>query len=162
MTPTAMKRLAEVDAPRSRWDLALRVICTGGESLPSEIARWSEEALGAVCNEFYGLTEVNHLVGNCKRLYPIRPGSMGKAYQGRNDDLIKSAGYRIGPTEVEDALVMHPQVAEAAVIGSPDTARGTLVKAFVRLREGASADDKLILELQDFVKQKLALYKYPR
>lgn len=185
MTPTALKRLAEIPDPKSRWQLAIRVICTGGESLPSEIVRWSEQELGAACNEFYGLTEFNHLVGNCKQLYPIGAGSMGRAYpghatalvdeqgnevpigevgeivstaddptlflgywcdpgipdrmrlgakrlrtgdlarrdaegyfwyQGRNDDLIKSAGYRIGPAEVEDALVMHSDVAEAAVI----------------------------------------------
>ncbi|HYC55799.1 MAG TPA: AMP-binding protein, partial [Candidatus Binatia bacterium] len=68
MTPTALKRLAEVEQPRARRDLHLRVVCTGGESLPSEIVRWSREELGAVCNEFYGLTEFNHLVGNCERL----------------------------------------------------------------------------------------------
>lgn len=231
MTPTALKRLAEIADPRSQWDLRLRVICTGGESLPSEIVRWSHEKVGAVCNEFYGLTEFNHLVGNCERAYPIRPGSMGKAYpghgtslvdeqgnevppgevgeiaatvddptlflgywgdpgiperlrigtqwlrtgdlatrdadgyfwyQGRNDDLIKSAGYRIGPAEVEDALVMHPQVAEAAVIASPDKERGTIVKAFVRLREGVPATQGLAAELQAFVKRNLAAYKYPR
>ena len=83
-------------------------------------------------------------------------------YQGRNDDLIKSAGYRIGPAEVEDALVMHPQVAEAAVIGSPDKERGMIVKAFVRLREGIAPTRDLAAELQAFVKKNLAAYKYPR
>jgi acetyl-CoA synthetase len=229
MTPTGLKRLAEVGAPKS--DLALRVVCTGGESLPSEIVRWCEDTMGVVCNEFYGLTEFNHLVGNCKRLYPIRAGSMGRTYpghstalvdesgapvrpgevgeivstiddptlflgywgdpgiperlrlganllrtgdlarqdedgyfwyQGRSDDLIKSAGYRIGPAEVEDSLVMHRAVAEAAVIGSPDAQRGTIVKAYVRLRQGVTPSASLVRALQDHVKKNLAAYKYPR
>lgn len=230
MTPTALKRLAEIAEPRSRWKLALRVVCTGGESLPMDTLRWTKEDLGVVCNEFYGLTEFNHLIGNCQALYPVRPGSMGRAYpghvvrvideagdevpaggvgeiaaraddptlflgywgrpgvpeslrlgpwlrsgdsakrdgdgyfwyQGRRDDLIKSAGYRIGPAEVEDALVRHPKVAEAAVVGRPDPDRGAIVVAFVRLAKGVSPSDALRRELQAFVKTNLAVYKYPR
>ncbi|MGE0726259.1 MAG: AMP-binding protein, partial [Alphaproteobacteria bacterium] len=230
MTPTALKRLAEIDDPRARWPVALSTVCTGGESLPSEVVRWCERALDATCNEFYGLTEFNHLVGNCRALFPIRPGSMGRAYpghrttivdeagvevapgetgeivahrsdptlflgywgqpgvperlllgdwlrtgdlarrdadgyfwyQGRNDDLIKSAGYRIGPAEVEDCLVAHPAVAEAAVVASPDLARGSIVKAFVRLRPGHAGDAAMVARLQDHVRQRLAAYKYPR
>ena len=230
MTPTALKRLAEISAPRQRWSLKMAVVCTGGESLPGEVVRWCEGELGAVCNEFYGLTEFNHLVGNCRSLYPIRPGSMGKPYpghtialldeqgqavapgevgeivaraddptlflgywghlglpeslqlagglrtrdlarmdadgylwyQGRNDDLIKSAGYRIGPAEVEDTLLKHAAVAEAAVVASPDAQRGSVVKAFVRLRAGFSPSQALVAELQALVKRDLAAYKYPR
>lgn len=231
MTPTALKRLAEIKQPRQRWDLKLRLVCTGGESLPGEVVRWAEKDLGIACNEFYGLTEFNHMVGNCQALYPIVPGSMGRAfpgrrvaiideqgneqpdgvvgeiaswraydptlflgywgepgvpermrlgswlrsgdlavrdqhgyfwYQGRNDDLIKSAGYRIGPAEVEDALVKHPAVAEAAVVGRPDPARGAVVVAFVRLAQGAQPSEALKDELQQFVKSNLAAYKYPR
>jgi acetyl-CoA synthetase len=229
MTPTALKRLAEFD-DLSKWTLRLATVCTGGESLPSEVVHWCERAVKATCNEFYGLTEFNHLVGNCKALFPIRPGSMGCAYpghgttivddqgralppgevgeivapisdptlflgywkqpgiperlrlgdwlrtndlayrdaegyfwyQGRNDDLIKSAGYRIGPAEVEDCLVAHEAVAEAAVIGAPDAERGMVVKAFIRLKPGHSASDALARALQDHVKTKLAAYKYPR
>ncbi|MBX3631722.1 MAG: AMP-binding protein [Simplicispira sp.] len=230
MTPTALKRLAEIDDPRQIEGLRLKAVCTGGESLPGEVLEWTDRALGAVCNEFYGLTEVNHLIGNCRAAYPNLPGSMGKVYpghnvrfvdeagedvavgevgeivvraddptlflgywgrlgipeemrlgnwlrtrdlaridqegyvwyQGRNDDLIKSAGYRIGPAEVEDALLRHPTVAEAAVVGSPDPQRGMVVKAFVRLRAGAMPSDALVEELQRMVKTDLALYKYPR
>lgn len=231
MTPTALKRLAEVPNPRSRWELDVRVICTGGESLPGDVVRWAEDEFGIICNEFYGLTEFNHLVGNCEALYPIIPGSMGRAYpgrrvviiddqgneqeddivgeiaswkpddpslflgywgqpgvpenmrlgnwlktgdlakrdgqgyfwyQGRNDDLIKSAGYRIGPAEVEDSLVKHELVAEAAVIGKPDPERSAIVKAFVRLMPGATASDQLSRQLKDHVKTNLAAYKYPR
>ncbi len=232
LTPTALKRLAEVQRPRERWsNLALRVVCTGGEALPGPVLRWCQQDLGIVCNEFYGLTEVNHLVGCCQALFPALPGSMGQAYpghgttivdeegrevaegeigeivaplddptqflgywkdpgrtaelqlagrwwrtfdlarrdadgyfwyHGRADDLIKSGGYRIGPTEVEDCLLRHAAVAEAAVVASPDEARGSIVKAFIRLREGFAASDGLTRELQELVKTRLAAYKYPR
>ena len=231
MTPTALKRLAEVSNPRSLWDLRVRVICTGGESLPGDVVRWAEEDFGIVCNEFYGLTEFNHMVGCCKALYETVPGSMGIAYpgrrvaiideqgveqphgsvgeiaswcdedpsvflgywgepgvpermriggwlrsndlavrepsgyfryQGRNDDLIKSAGYRIGPAEVEDALLRHPSVAEAAVIARADAARGAVVMAYVRVMPGVEPGESLKRALQDFVKTNLAAYKYPR
>ncbi|MGI9301670.1 MAG: acyl-CoA synthetase [Gammaproteobacteria bacterium] len=231
MTPTALKRLAEIKTPRARWNLKARVICTGGESLPGDVVRWADDEFGIVCNEFYGLTEFNHMVGNCRAIYPVVPGSMGRAfpgrrvaiiddegkeqpdgvageiasrrpddpslflgywgspgvpqkmrlgdwlrsgdlavrdengyfwYQGRNDDLIKSAGYRIGPAEVEDALVRHPYVAEAAVVGKPDAGRGAIVMAYVRLMQDAEPSQALERELQEFVKTNLAAYKYPR
>ncbi len=232
LTPTALKRLAECRAPRERWPgLALRVVCTGGEALPGPVLRWCHDELKIVCNEFYGLTEVNHLVGCCEALFPPLPGSMGRAYpghaseivddegepvpagevgeivtalddptrflgywrdeartaelqlagrwlrthdlaqrdangyfwyHGRSDDLIKSGGYRIGPAEVEDCLLRHPAVAEAAVVASPDVQRGAIVKAFVRLRAGHAGGEVLTHELQDLVKTRLAAYKYPR
>ena len=232
LTPTALKRLAEVEGAKRRWpDLALRVVCTGGEALPGQVLQWCEGDLGAVCNEFYGLTEVNHLIGCCKSLYPALPGSMGLAYpghattvvdeagnevgvgqageivtraddvtqflgywkdeaktrdlrladkwlrtgdvglrdengyfwyRGRTDDLIKSAGYRIGPAEVEDCLLRHEAVAEAAVVASPDEARGSIVKAFIRLKAGYAGDEALTKALQEHVKVKLAPYKAPR
>ena len=83
-------------------------------------------------------------------------------FEGRADDVILSAGYRIGPFEVEDALVKHPSVVEAAVIGSPHPVRGEIVKAFVILKEGYDPSEKLVKELQDFVKSVTAPYKYPR
>ncbi len=231
LTPTALKRMAAIENPRVRWPkLAIRAIGTGGEPLPRAVLEWAERCLGIPINEFYGLTEVNHLIGNCRRLWPIKPGSMGRAYpahtmavldevgaplpdgtvgeiaarnddptlfigywrqsertaemqtgewirtgdfghrdadgyfwfEGRKDDLIKSAGYRIGPAEVEDALVHHPAVAEAAVIGSPDPERGQVVKAFVRLSDAGEPSDDLVRELQAHVKTNLAVYKYPR
>ncbi|MEE8455705.1 MAG: AMP-binding protein [Limibaculum sp.] len=231
MTPTALKRLAQVVEPKNRWpDLKLRVVCTGGEALPGAVLDWAENDLGIVCNEFYGLTEVNHLIGSCKALYPSLPSSMGIAYpghattivdsngaplpdgeegevvtagddvtqflgywkdpvrtaelrfgrwlrtgdmavrdaqgyfwyRGRTDDLIKSSGFRIGPAEVEDCLLRHTAVAEAAVVASPDADRGSIVKAFIRLAEGRSTSDGLTAELQAHVKQNLAAYKYPR
>ncbi|WP_052760960.1 acyl-CoA synthetase [Sedimenticola thiotaurini] len=231
LTPTALKRMAAIDDPYGRWpDLAIRSIGTGGEPLPSAVLAWGDKVLNVPINEFYGLTEVNHLIGNCRTLFPVRPGSMGKAYpghvvaiidqagdpvadgemgeiaardddptlflgywnqlgrtasmrvgrwvrtgdlgyrdsdgyfwyHGRNDDLIKSAGYRIGPAEVEDALVEHPAIDEAAVVGSPDPDRGQVVKAFVRLAAGHAPSAELAREIQLHVKRCLAAYKYPR
>ncbi len=231
MTATALKRLAEVRNPRTRWDLAMRVVCTSGESLPSKILRWCEDEFGIVCNELYGLTEFTDMIGCCKRLFPTKPGSMGRAFPGRRvaiideegieqadgvpgeiaslleddptlilgywgnlgipaslrdgkwlrtgdfavrdedgyfwfkcrkDDLIKSAGYRIGPNEIEDTLVSHPDVAEAAVVGKPDPDRGTVVMAYVRVAKGVPENDATRKRLQQYVKFNLAAYEYPR
>lgn len=230
LAPTAIKRLAQTSNPRDTYDLSLRVICTGGEALAADTLAWAEDELGVVCNEFYGMTEVNHLIGNCAALYPRRPGSMGVAYpghvvklvdadgnevpdgeegeivtparaptrylgylkneqkeselrlgdwmrtfdlavrdedgyfwyKGRSDDLIKSSGFRIGPAEIESCLLAHPDVAEVAVIGKPDADRGQIVKAFVRLANGASAEDDRVKVLQNHVRERLAAYKAPR
>lgn len=83
-------------------------------------------------------------------------------FVGRADDIIISAAYRIGPFEVESALIEHPAVAEAAVVGKPDRERGQVVKAFVVLAPGFSGSDRLAAELQEHVKRVTAPYKYPR
>jgi acetyl-CoA synthetase len=83
-------------------------------------------------------------------------------FEGRTDDVIISAGYRIGPFEVESALIAHPAVAEAAVVAAPDEERGSVVRAVVVLREGHARSDELARELQDHVKEQTAPYKYPR
>jgi acetyl-CoA synthetase len=232
LAPSAIRRLAQTPNPRDLHDLSLRVICTGGEALAAEILEWTENALSVVCNEFYGMTEVNHLIGNCAQLFERRAGSMGLAYpghtvllvdaegqevtpgeigeivttadaptrylgylnnpqkeaelrmgsymrthdlairdddgyfwyKGRSDDLIKSSGFRIGPTEIEECLIAHPAVADAAVVGKPDRERGAIVKAFVRLATEYSKNPPAPLkkELVDHVRQRLAPYKAPR
>ncbi len=83
-------------------------------------------------------------------------------FEGRTDDVIISAGYRIGPFEVESALVAHAAVAEAAVVAAPDAERGAVVRAVVVLRDGYAPSDALVRELQDHVKEQTAPYKYPR
>jgi 2-aminobenzoate-CoA ligase len=83
-------------------------------------------------------------------------------YQARTDDMIISGGYNIAGPEVESALLLHPAVAECAVIGQPDDARGMLVKAFVVLRPGHAPGAAMACALQDFAKQTIAPYKYPR
>ncbi|WP_040493678.1 acyl-CoA synthetase [Ilumatobacter nonamiensis] len=83
-------------------------------------------------------------------------------YTGRADDIINSAGYRIGPQEVENALIRHPAVQECAVVGVPHADRGEIVKAWVVLAEGAVGDDELVAALQAHAKATTAPYKYPR
>jgi len=83
-------------------------------------------------------------------------------YAGRTDDIISSAGYRIGPTEVENVLIEHPAVLESAVVASPDAQRGEVVKAFIILRPGYAASDALVKEIQQHVQKTTAPYKYPR
>jgi acetyl-CoA synthetase len=81
---------------------------------------------------------------------------------GRTDDLIKSSGYRIGPFEVESALIQHPAVLECAITSVPDEIRGAIVKATVVLAKGYEGSKALVQELQDHVKRVTAPYKYPR
>ena len=83
-------------------------------------------------------------------------------YQARSDDMIVSAGYNIAGPEVEGGLLSHPAVAEAGVVGAPDASRGQIVKAYVVLRQGETADEAMAKALQDHVKAELAPYKYPR
>ena len=83
-------------------------------------------------------------------------------FEGRTDDVIISSGYRIGPFEVESALVAHPAVAEAAVVAAPDDERGSVVRAVVVLRDGHEPSDELRRDLQDHAKRETAPYKYPR
>jgi acetyl-CoA synthetase len=83
-------------------------------------------------------------------------------FVGRNDDVIKCSGYRIGPFEVESALMEHPSVLECAVTAAPDPMRGQVVKATIVLARGFAASEELIRELQNHVKRVTAPYKYPR
>ena len=83
-------------------------------------------------------------------------------YQGRSDDVFKAAGYRIGPSEIENCLLKHPAVANAAVVPKPDAQRGNVVKAYVVLSTGFSPSDGLVLELQHHVRGQLAPYEYPK
>lgn len=230
LLPTGLNRLAQIPDPRAGRSFRLRCIFTGGEPLPASTIAWVEEALGTVLNEGYGMSEVNHMIGNCRALRPIRRGSMGWEYpghvatlvdeagvevadgevgeivtvpttptlflgywnqpdltaamrlgpwvrtgdlavrdadgyfwyRGRSDDLIKAGGARIGPTEIEDALMAHPAVAEAAVIGVPDVARGQAVKACIRLAAGIAPDGALEEALRLHVRKRLGGYKVPR
>ncbi len=83
-------------------------------------------------------------------------------FVGRKDDVISSAGYRIGPGEIEDSLIRHPAVLQAAVIGKPDELRGQIVKAFVVLTQDHSASEALAADIQQSVRQRLSAHEYPR
>jgi len=230
--PTALKLMMKaVPEPKKMYDLNLRTIMSGGESVGATVIEWAREQLGVTINEIFGQTEINFVVGNCQAAWPVKPGSIGRPYpghsvaiiddqgkevprgelgeiavkrnhdpvffleywknpeatrekfigdwgctgdqgrmdedgylwyQGRSDDVIKSSGYRIGPAEIESCLVKHAAVANAAVIGKPDPARGQIVKAFIVLQPGQKASKKLVDEIQDHVRGLLAPYEYPR
>ncbi len=230
MPPTALRLMRGVPDPKSRHKLSLRAVGSGGETVGRDLIDWGREHLGVTIAEFYGQTEVNLVIGNSPALFPVKPGSMGRAspghtvevvdndgnvlppgkagviavkrpdpvmfldywkrpeataekfrvdwcllgdvatkdedgyfwYQGRDDDLINSAGYRIGPGEVEDCLVGHPAVALAGVIGSPDAIRGEVVAAFIVPKPGHAPSDALAADIQAFVKSRLAAHEYPR
>ena len=83
-------------------------------------------------------------------------------FVGRDDDVITSSGYRIGPTEVEDCLIRHPAVALAAVVGKPDALRTEIVKAFIVLKSGHAPSEALAADIQGFVKTRLSAHEYPR
>ncbi|MBV8577256.1 MAG: AMP-binding protein, partial [Acetobacteraceae bacterium] len=228
LPPTALKLLRQSGiAPNG---VRLRSIASGGESLGAELLDWAQATFGPPLHEFYGQTECNLVAGNCARLFPIRPGSLGRAFpghdlcvvddrgkevptgevgvigirrpdpamflsywnnpvatdakfagdvlltgdtarcdtegyfwfEGRSDDVITSAGYRIGPGEIEDCLMRHPAVALAAVVGVADPMRTEIVKAWLVLRSGYEGSDTLAREIQDFVRERLAAHEYPR
>ena len=239
--PTALKAMMKaVPLPRERYALRLQAVMSAGESVGDAVFGYCEEQLGVTVNEMFGQTEINYIVGNCARLWPARPGSMGRPYpghriavldddgnecapgvagdvavhrrdihghpdpvfflgywmneaatrakfsgdpadswcrtgdmavadadgylwyQGRSDDLFKAAGYRIGPSEIENCLVKHRAVANAAVVPKPDAERGAVVKAFVVLAPGFVGTPTLVAELQRHVRGKLAPYEYPK
>ncbi|MHA1523748.1 MAG: AMP-binding protein [Alphaproteobacteria bacterium] len=228
--PTALRMMRAVAQPARRFDLKLRTIASGGETLGTKVYDWAQAELGLTISEFYGQTECNIVVGSSvaagvsrrgfigrpvpghevgiidaqgKILPPGQPGQIAVrrpdpvmfleywrepqatadkfiddwmvtgdqgivdddgyiGFVGRDDDVITSAGYRIGPGEIEDCLIGHPAVALAAVIGKPDTLRTQIVKAFIVLAEGFEAGDKLVEEIQHFVRERLAAHEYPR
>ena len=228
--PTALRMLRSVENPRGRYDLRLRTVASGGESLGAETLAWGREKLGLTINEFYGQTECNLVLASSAALGVIKPGCIGKAvpghevaviradgslcepeeegriavrrpdpvmflrywnkpeataakfigdwmttgdqglcdaegyfrFVGRDDDVITSSGYRIGPGEIEDCLLRHPAVSLAAVVGKPDALRTEIVKAFVVLAAGQEPSETLVSEIQGFVRQRLAAHEYPR
>ncbi|SDQ69506.1 acetyl-CoA synthetase [Paraburkholderia fungorum] len=229
LPPTALKMMRGVEHPE-RWNLALRSVASGGESLGEELIGWGRRALGVTINEFYGQTECNVVVSSCAALFEPGVGAIGRAapghhvaiidangdelppgaigdiavaspdpvmflgywrneaatrekfrgrflvtgdlgtrdaegfvrFVGRDDDVITSAGYRIGPASIEDSLLRHPAVSMAAVIGAPDLERTEIVMAFVVLKAGFVGDEALVREIQQHVKTRLAAHEYPR
>jgi acetyl-CoA synthetase len=235
--PTALKMMMKaVPSPRTAYDLDLRSLMSGGEPVGAAVLQWAREELGVTVNEIFGQTEMNYIVGNSHRDWPVKPGSMGRPYpghriavidaagnplppgqvgdiavnrtwidgtpdpvfflgywgndaatankytgewcrtgdeasfdddgylwyQGRADDMFKSAGYRIGPAEIENCLGRHPAVANSAVVPSPDETRGAIIKAFVLLSPGQVPSDALKESIRDHVKRHLAPYQQPR
>lgn len=230
LVPTMIRMMKEVPDPRSRYDLRLRSLISGGEAVGAEIIEWTSETLQLRINEVFGQTECNLVLGHNEALMPAKPGSLGQAipghigavvdadgvalpageigqiafkrpdpvmlleywrnpqatadkfrgdwlltgdlgerdedgyfwYRGRADDVITSAGYRIGPGEIEEALLRHPAIRLAAAIGVPDPVRTESVKAFVVLAEGRQPTEALEREIQEFIRTRLARHEYPR
>ena len=94
--------------------------------------------------------------------FPYRDADGYYWFMGRKDDVISSAGHRVGPGEIEDCLLKHPAVRQAAVVGSPDTLRGQRIKAFIVLAPGHAASDALVEDIQRSVRTRLAAHEYPR
>ena len=160
MSPTEYRAIAKRSELRPLP--SLRHAVAAGEPLNPEVVRAWQEGTGVAIHDGYGQTETGHLTG-MPIASPVRVGSMGRPLPGfRTDDVIISAGYRIGPFEVESALVTHPAVAEAAAVAAADEIRGQVVRAVVVLREGLEPSDELAGELQEHVKGQTAPYKYPR
>ena len=229
--PTVLRMMMHaVRNPRERFDLRLRSITAGGETMGEELCDWAREQLGVDINEQYGQTECDLVVGYCSQIMEIVPGAIGRAvpghvveiideegrmvhpdeigeiavkapdpvmfleywnnpgatrdkfvgdwmrtgdygrkdkdghfwFSGRQDDIIESGGYRIGPGEVEDCLMKHPAVALVGVIGVSDPVRGEIVKAFILPREGVTPDRALEHSIQEHVKKRLEAHAYPR
>jgi acetyl-CoA synthetase len=224
---TALRMMLQCPIPPG---IHLRSVVTGGEPQDVSLLEDARAAFGLTFNESYGQTEADFVVGQCASRWPVRPGSMGRAFPGhdvqvigsdgkpakpgepaevmvrapdptilleywnrpeatrekfqdtwlrtgdlarvdekgyfwfesRIDDVIKSAGYRIGPNEIEESLLRHRAVANTAVVGAPDAVRGQVVKAFVQLRDGFDPSPEQEAQLKAHVKQNLAAYQYPR
>ncbi|XP_015215308.2 acyl-coenzyme A synthetase ACSM3, mitochondrial isoform X2 [Lepisosteus oculatus] len=170
--PTAYRMLMQEDISRYRFPYLKHCVCAGEPVNPDLLEKWKDHT-GLDIYEGYGQTETDDAVSTalCYRGDFYLTGDRGLMdedgylwFFGRADDVILSAGYRIGPFEVENALAEHEAVAESAVVSSPDPVRGEVVKAFVVLTPEYAAHDKqqLAAELQKHVKQVTAPYKYPR
>ncbi len=141
----------EILPPNQEGDIAVRVKPERPVGLLKEYWKEPDRTASVYRNGWY-------LTGD--RAYVDEDGYFW--FVGRSDDVILTSGYRIGPFEVESALIEHPAVAESAVVSSPDQTRGEVVKAFVILAPGFKGSDELSKELQDHVKNVTAPYKYPR
>jgi acetyl-CoA synthetase len=166
--PTEEVRMGSMGRPLPGWEIAL-LDTESGEPVPT--GELGEICLKARSNPHYPLGYWNRpedteevFGGDYFHTKDVaRLDEDGYVwYEGRADDVIISAGYRIGPFEVESAIVELPEVIEAAAVGSPDEKRGNIVKAFVKLAPGTAESDELIKRIQDHVRDSYAAYAYPR
>ncbi|XP_015271598.1 PREDICTED: acyl-coenzyme A synthetase ACSM3, mitochondrial-like [Gekko japonicus] len=170
--PTLFRMLVQSDLTSYKF-MSLKYCLSGGEPLNPEVMEQWKTKTGLDIYEMYGQTETDNpeKTAATERGSFYITGDRGRKdedgyiwFVGRDDDIMNSAGYRIGPFEVESALLEHPAVAEAAAVSSPDPFRGEVVKAFIVLSLNYTSQDKekLTRELQEHVKKVTAPYKYPR
>src|SRR5262249_47001337 len=108
LPPTALKMMRQVPAPRGRFRHCLRSVASGGEALGQDILGWCREAFGVEVNEFYGQTEVNLVVGNSASLFPVRPGSIGRATPGHRVEVVAPDGEPLAAGERGIIAVRRP------------------------------------------------------
>lgn len=143
LAPTAIKRLAQNPDPHGEHDLALRYICTGGEALASETLTWAETKLGVVCNEFYGMTEVNHLIGNCAAIYPRKAGSMGRAYPGHDVRLVDAEGQDVADGEPGEIVTTQSSPTRfLGYLNNPEKTEEMKLGPYLRTHDLAVRDDE--------------------
>ncbi len=238
--PTALKKmLKDFPEPLKFFNLKLRAIMSAGEPLGNTVFDWAKNKLNITINEMYGQTEANYLIGNSSKLWPVKPGSIGKPYpgheiilinssgvkvpigkigqiavknsfkrkqnpiifknywknkkatkekffsdwlltgdmakkdkdgyywyQGRKDDMFKSSGYRIGPSEIENCLIKHENIENAAIIPKPDENKGNIIKAYIVLTKKTPNDikskKKIFISIQNHIKKYLSRYQQPK
>jgi acetyl-CoA synthetase len=108
LVPTVLKMMRQVEAPRRRYDLRLRSIFTGGETVGEEVIRWAQEELGFTPNEGYGQTEVNLVLGNCAALMPVKAGSMGRPIPGHTVDVVDAEGHSVPVGDIGEVAIRRP------------------------------------------------------
>jgi acetyl-CoA synthetase len=108
MPPTALKIMRQVPNPHERFDYNMRTIGSGGETLGEELLEWGREFMGLTINEFYGMTEVNLVVGNCAEIMEVRPGAMGLPIPGHTVDVIDDQGNPVAPGQVGEVAIKRP------------------------------------------------------
>ncbi|ELW62516.1 Acyl-coenzyme A synthetase ACSM3, mitochondrial [Tupaia chinensis] len=171
--PTAYRMLVQHDMTRSYKFKSLKHCLSAGEPMNPEVAEQWRKGTGLDIYEGYGQTETDNPSKTASTLRGNFYITGDKGYMdedgyfwfvARSDDIILSSGYRIGPFEVESALIEHPSVAESAVVSSPDPIRGEVVKAFIVLNPDYKSLDpeQLKKEIQEHVQRTTAPYKYPR
>jgi acetyl-CoA synthetase len=229
--PTVLRMMMHtVKRPLERYNVRLRSITAGGETLGEELCDWTRSYLGVEINEQYGQTECDLVVGFCAEVMNLVSGAIGRTvpghvveiidesgqatrlgelgeiaikrpdpvmfleywknpqatrdkfigdwlrtgdygrkdenghfwFSGRQDDIIESGGFRIGPGEVEECLMKHRAVALVGVIGVSDPVRGEIVKAFIQLKEEVAPDTALEESIKEHVKKRLEAHAYPR
>ena len=165
-TPTLLRSIMAL-GPEGLRRHPVRIRCASscGEPLNPEVVTFFRQHWGVTVMDHYGSSESGLPIGNFNALdMAVKPGSMGLPLPGSTmaDDVIKSAGYRIGPFEVESAILHHPAVAEAAVVGKPDPLRGQIVKAFVVLKPAVAPSSGIETEIVEAVKARLGRHQYPR